>query len=221
LCFRHLQLSELVQNNRSKEKVESVVTDEFNVDEYNAACPPECAPVALSGGTVKDRSKFLTIFAALLLSGLACAQTPPKTDPTTIFCTYEDGNEVSLRYVAVDANRKNDPPGGKPWMPGGAPVLLFTPTEIVIGNTTIPTGAYSVYPIRNRNDWTLVVNKNVAMGSGYDEQKDLVRVNMETSKLASGGSKPLSLTLGHTSAKVCSLQLVYADSAAWTDLKQK
>ena len=170
---------------------------------------------------MKDCSKFLTIVAALLLSGLAVVQTPPKADPSTVFCTFEDVNEVSLRYMAVDANRKNDPPAGKAWMPGGAPILLFTPTEIIVGTTTVPTGAYSVYPIRNRNDWTLVVNKNVTQGSGYDEQQDLARVNMQTTKLPTGGTKPLNLTLGHTSAKVCSLQLVYADSAAWTDLKEK
>ena len=140
---------------------------------------------------------------------------------STTFCTYQDGNEVSLRYIPVDSNKKNEPPsGGKPWMPGGTPILLFTPSELVIGGTSLPTGAYSVYLIRNRNDWTLIVNKNVTQGAPYDAQQDLVKVNMETSKLPTG-SKALTLSLGHIAPKTCSLQMVFGDIGAWTDIKEK
>jgi hypothetical protein len=176
---------------------------------------------ASSGGIVPVRLKlFFTIIAALLfLNAIAVAQNN-QPEPVTTFCTFQDGNEVSLRYVAVEAKKSNDPSPGKVWTPGGVPILLFTPTEIVIGNSTIPTGAYSVYPIRNKNDMTLVVNKNVTQGSSYDSGQDLTRANMETAKLPTA-NKPLAITLGHTSAKVCSLQLVYADLGSWLDIKQK
>jgi hypothetical protein len=76
-----------------------------------------------------------------------------------------------------------------------------------------------VYTIKNRNDWTLIINKNVSQGAAYDSAQDVVRVNMESGKLPS--MKPLNITLGHIQPKVCSLQIVFGDTAAWTDLKQQ
>ena len=161
---------------------------------------------------------FITLVAALLF--LTLAALAQNQEGSTTFCTFDDGNEVSLRYTSVEAKRINDPVSGKPWSPGGQPILLFTPTDLVIAGTSVPTGAYSVYPIRNKNEMTLVINKNVTQGSPYDPQQDLVRANMETTKLPTT-TKPLAITLGHTAPKMCSLQIVYGDLGAWMDVKEK
>jgi hypothetical protein len=181
--------------------------------------PAGADPVSTSGGSVSNRLVLpLAFCVALFLPIVSASQQQPE--PATTFCTFDDGKEVSLRYQAVEANKKNDPISGKPWSPGGAPMFLFTPTDLTIGNATIPTGAYSVYTIRNKNDWTLIVNKNVTQGSAYDQQQDLVRVPMEVTKL-SATNKPLVISLGHTAPKTCSLQLVYGDTGAWTEFKEK
>ena len=160
----------------------------------------------------------VALFAVCILSTAVAAQDKSDNQSTS-FCTFEDGNEVSVRFQPLEFNRKNEPPVGKPWAPNGTPVLLFTPTSLTVGNSTVPTGAYSVYTVRNKSDWTLIINKNVSQGSTYDAAQDVVRVNMEAGKLSS--VKPLNITLGHIQPKVCSLQIVFGDTAVWTDLKQQ
>jgi hypothetical protein len=166
---------------------------------------------------VTTRKLFAIIFAALFLSALAAAQQP---DGSTAFCTFEDGKEISVRYQQLDFSKKTDPPVGRPWSPNGVPIFLFTPTELTLGNYTIPTGAYSLYTVKNRNDWTIIINKNVTQGSPYDDKQDLARATMETTKL-SAANKPLAVTIGHISPKVCSLQIVFGDTGAWAEFKEK
>ena len=107
------------------------------------------------------RKTLALIFAALFVSTVAVAQQP---DSQTAFCTFEDGKEISVRYQQVEYSKKNDPPVGRPWSPNGVPIFLFTPTELTLGNSTIPTGAYSVYTIKNRNDWTKANRSNSSKG---------------------------------------------------------
>jgi hypothetical protein len=168
------------------------------------------------GGFVASRYSLffalLTLLFALPLFG--------EDNDQTAFCTFEDGNEVSIRYQALDANKKNDPPVGKPWGPGGSPMFLFTPTELSVGNSTIPMGAHSVYLVKNKSDWTLILNKNVDKASTYDDKQDITRVNMQSSRLTTT-NKPFNVTLGHMAPKVCTLQVVYGDMAGWAELKQK
>lgn len=163
---------------------------------------------------------LVAFFAAFILLIPASAQQDDAQHQSTSICTFQDGNEISIRYNSVEFNKKNEPPLGKPWAPDGKPILLFTPTNLTVGNATVPTGAYSMYTIRNRNDWTLIVNKNVTQGAEYDPSQDLVRVNLEMGKLTSA-TKPLNISLGHIQPKVCSLQIVFGDTGAWTELKQQ
>ncbi|HET9698037.1 MAG TPA: DUF2911 domain-containing protein [Terriglobales bacterium] len=160
----------------------------------------------------------VALSATCTLTTGAAAQDKSDNQSTT-FCTFEDGNEVSVRFQPLEYNRKNEPPAGKPWAPNGTPILLFTPTNLTVGNSTVPTGAYTVYTVKNRSDWTLIINKNVSQGAAYDSAQDVVRVNMESGKLPN--TKPLNITLGHIQPKVCSLQIVFGDTAVWTDLKQQ
>jgi hypothetical protein len=170
--------------------------------------------------TVSKHYAFMVVaLSALLLLGVPAQAQGDSDNQSTSICTFEDGNEISVRYQNLDYNKKNEIPFGKPWAPNGTPIFLFTPTNLTVGNSTVPTGAYSVYAIRNKSDWTLIINKNVTPGTAYDPSQDLVRVSMESSKL--GSTKPLNVSLGHIQPRVCSLQIVFGDSAAWTDLKQK
>jgi len=161
-----------------------------------------------------------SVWSALLILLFAIPVFAEPDSQQTTFCTFDDGNEISIRYQGQDATKKNDPPQGKPWGPNASPIFLFTTTDITLGNTSIPTGAYSLYLVKGRSDWSLIVNKNVTQGSPYDDKQDLARVNMDTNKLPSSG-KPFNITLGHIAPKVCSIQVVYGDSAGWVEFKQK
>lgn len=161
-------------------------------------------------------SLFLMTFGIPALAQVATSQSNEQT----AICTFPDDAEISVRYLPVEYDKKTEPPPGKAWAPGGMPIYLFTPIELLVGNTAIPTGAYSIYTIPNKGTWVLVINKNVAQGASYDEKQDLVRINMETVK-AIVPNKPLTVTLGHIAPKVCSLQIVFGDTGAWTELKEK
>lgn len=132
-------------------------------------------------------------------------------------CTFDDGNEMSLRYSnAAPAGKKRDLPNGKVWAPGDVPILLFTQTVVKAGNIELPVGAYSLYVIPDKNSWTLIVNKNVTAGAAYDEKQDLVRIPMQVGALPNAVPEP-EVSFGHIAPKVCSLRVDYGKVGAWAD----
>jgi hypothetical protein len=130
----------------------------------------------------------------------------------------EDGRQVYVRYNPV-SNSKEKPPNGKPWMPGGAPMTLFTEAQLSLGSSLIPIGAYSVYPIPAKDHWTLVVNKNVTPGAAYDEKQDIARAPMETAQVAQP-SEALEVAFAHVGAR-CTLRIYIGKTASFADFTAK
>jgi hypothetical protein len=162
----------------------------------------------------------------LLLSQLTIADraTPQQSDSDqnfqTAFCDFDDGQEISIRYKGLIASSKDEPHNGKVWAPGGAPMTLFTATPVMLNSATIPSGAYSVYVIPSKKDWTLIVNKNVTAGAAYDEHQDVARSPMELGEVETP-PKELQVSFAHTGPKTCSIRLYYAKTGAFTDFKEK
>ncbi len=71
---------------------------------------------------------LMRVLGAVLLCQLATAtglaQDSKQEDATTT-CTFEDGAEISVRYVPVESNKEKIQ-NGKVWAPGGSPMVLFT-----------------------------------------------------------------------------------------------
>jgi hypothetical protein len=151
------------------------------------------------------------VVAALFLLAAACAaqQSEPSS---TASCYLDDGRQVYIRYNPVSA--KNDKlPNGKPWSPGGAPMTLFTEAQLSFGGSTIPVGAYTVYPIPGRDKWTLAVNNNVTAGASYDEKQDIARSPMETDQVSENATE-LEVAFAHVGDK-CTLRIYYGKSASF------
>ncbi|PYX05804.1 MAG: hypothetical protein DMG88_20315 [Acidobacteria bacterium] len=124
--------------------------------------------------------------AVLLYQGMlatAGLAQDTKQEAATTTCTFEDGTEISVRYIPVETNKEKIQ-NGKVWAPGGSPIVLFTPAALTLEKSQIPAGAFSLYLIPQRDRWTLVVNKNVSAGSRYDERQDIARAAMEMGQLA-------------------------------------
>jgi hypothetical protein len=149
-----------------------------------------------------------------LASSLAWAQ-----ESRTVTCTFADGNQMSVRY-AVPEKRKSDLPNGKIWTPADQPIVLFVQTEITANRVTIPVGAFSMYVIPERKQWTLIVNKNVEAGSKYDAQQDIVRVPMDTGELPQRIDVP-EISLGHIAPQVCSIRIDFGKVGAWAEFHEK
>lgn len=155
------------------------------------------------------------LFAGLLLGLLACravAQDGPDQSETV--CTFSDGRQMIARYNSVPSGRKSPPPAGKIWMPGGSAITLFTETPIKLAHTELKTGAYTVYLIPGKNDWTLIVSKNTNPQAAYDEKQDLARSRMETGTL-SQAEEHLNISFGHVAPKQCEINVDYGRSRAW------
>jgi Protein of unknown function (DUF2911) len=162
----------------------------------------------------------LMMATALLLNavGVVAAQNDLKSIPTAS-CSFQDGKQITVRY-SNETSTGRDLPSGKMWTPGGQPMLLFTQAPLVANSTDIPMGAYSMYIVRDKDDWTLVVNKNVSTGNKYDKHLDVVRMGMLMGQL-SEPQKEFTVAFGHTDARQCNMRIYYGKNGTWAEFKEK
>jgi Protein of unknown function (DUF2911) len=163
------------------------------------------------------RARF--VVAVLFLLTLAAVCLAQQSEPSsTASCYLDDGRQVYIRYNAV-STKTDKAPNGKPWAPGGAPMTLFTEAQLTFAGSTIPIGAYTVYPIPGKDKWTLVVNKNVAARSAYDEKQDIARAAIETEQV-SQPSDALEVAFAHVGSR-CTLRIYYGKTASFADFIAK
>ncbi|HVZ16211.1 MAG TPA: DUF2911 domain-containing protein [Terriglobales bacterium] len=134
-------------------------------------------------------------------------------------CTFEDGQQVSVRYVEVPYG-KSDAPRGKIWEPGKRPMYLFSQTGLAFGSQTVAPGAYSLYAIPGEHSWTLVLNSGVEQGKPYNASKDVAKLTAETGEL-SNSSNSLKLYFGRIAPTKCTLRVDYGKQRAFADFEQK
>jgi len=159
------------------------------------------------------------VWRAVLISLLSSPWLAAQSAPTsTTTCNLEDGRQVYVRYNAIPANKEKIA-NGKPWTPGGAPMTLFTEAQLTLGSSSIPIGAYTVYPIPAKDHWTLAVNKNVTPGAAYDEKNDIARAAMETAQVAEP-SEALEVAFAHVGAR-CTLRIYIGKTASFADFTAK
>jgi len=163
-----------------------------------------CAPIV-----------WRAVLISLLWSPGLAAQSAPTSTTT---CNLEDGRQVYVRYNPIPTGKEKIA-NGKPWTPGGAPMTLFTEAQLTLGSSSIPIGAYTVYPIPAKDHWTLAVNKNVAPGAAYDEKQDIARTAMETAQVAEP-SEALEVAFAHVGAR-CTLRIYIGKTASFADFTAK
>jgi hypothetical protein len=164
---------------------------------------------------------YILFLFGLTLSTATIAQQPSRPEPGNAICTFSDDKQMSMRYERPAANGKKDElPVGKLWEPGDSPMHLFTEATLRLNNTDIPVGAYSVYFIPGKNDWTMIVSKNVTEGSKYDPQQDLVRVQMEIGKLPQPEPQ-LTVYFARIGPKQCNMRVDFGKTRAYVDFNQK
>lgn len=77
-------------------------------------------------------------------------------------------------------------PWGEVWRLGAnAATQLVTDRDLVLGETTLPAGTYSLWCIPTESAWTLVVNgQHGQWGTQYDESQDVARIPMQVTETA-------------------------------------
>lgn len=165
----------------------------------------------------------ITISVVLLLgflTGTVAAQEKPSSPKTTTAtCTFQDGKEISVRYerAAYDKKKFAD---DTPYSPGNSQLLLFTQTGTSLGTTEIPTGAYSMYVIPGKKEWTLVVSRNITAGSPYDQQQDVVRAPAQIGHL-SDPVEHFKIAFAHVAPKQCNMRMNFGKTGSWVEFKEK
>lgn len=139
---------------------------------------------------------------------------------SAVSCTFDDGKQMTVRYSSAPANGRQEFHQGKLWELDGSPMLLFTQTAMTLGNTEIPAGAFSLYVIPQKHEWTLVVNRNVTEGSKYDEKDDLVRAPMQIGETESPLKQP-EVAFGLVGPKQCNMRVYYKSAGAWAEFREK
>src|SRR5512135_2495239 len=109
-------------------------------------------------------------------------QNPDSTQTATALCTFEDGNEISIRYPNLPL-QKRDLRSGEVWPPAASPIFVFTSVPVTLGSATIPRGAFSMYILPEKNKWTLIINKGVSPRAAYQQQQDVTRQPMDIAQL--------------------------------------
>jgi hypothetical protein len=104
-------------------------------------------------------------------------------------------------------------------IPGGTAMTLFTEAQLSLGTSTIPIGAYTLYPIPARGNWTLAVSKNVSAAATYDEKQDVAKTAMETVQVEQA-SDALEVAFAHVGAR-CTLRIYIGKSASFADFTAK
>jgi hypothetical protein len=174
-----------------------------------------------SSKPVEGAMPRILLCLALLLPAVAARpsdQDGPDAGASTA-CTFDDGKQVSVQYQRP-AGKMREPPQGRIWMPGNAPVALFTQAELTINQTSVPVGAYSVYILPGKNTWTFIVNKNVSAPANYDKDKDLVRAPMQTGVLGQKVNPP-EFAFSHAGPKECNLRLYAGQTGSFLDISEK
>ena len=160
------------------------------------------------------------VFSLAILARIGRAQqTAADLLTGSSVCTFDDGKQLSARYNPVSVGRSEGAPTGKVWAPGGSAMTLFTETGMRLGNTLVPAGAYTMYLLPAKRDWTLIVSRNMSIDGKYDQNQDLVRALMQTGELNQAEGQ-FKVFFGHTGPKRCELNVEYGKNRSWIDFLQ-
>ena len=158
------------------------------------------------------------VVAVSILLTLPAVSSAQSANSSTATCNLDDGRQVRINYTPFSA-KTDKTTNGRPWAPGGAPMTLFTEAPLGFGNSTIPVGAFTVYPIPGKDKWSLAVNKNVTTGAAYDEKQDVARAQIETIPVPQP-AEALEVAFAHVGVR-CTLRIYFGKTATFADFTAK
>ena len=168
--------------------------------------------------------RVLAICIVLMTQCLLATASEQASDPgdqsVTITCDFADEQEITVQYNNSAMSDRDQPHNGRVWLPGGSPLTLFTQVPLILNHVELAVGAYSVYVIPNKKEWTLIVSKNVTNPKTYDEKQDLVRAPMQLGAVDSP-PKRLQASFAHVAPKQCSIRLYYETTGAFVEFSEK
>ena len=164
---------------------------------------------------------MLIVLFSGVLQTTSAQNKPDQTKTEAATCTFQDGKQMSVRYEPPEEAKKGGGfPIGELWPRSGSPMYLFTETALMVGDREIAPGAFSLYVIPGKEQWTLIINRAVSAGTPYDQQQDVMRQPMQIGQL-SEPQQHLEVAFAHVAPKQCTMRIYYGKTGAWTDFKEK
>lgn len=132
--------------------------------------------------------RFFTLLFTTGIIGLGYSQiAAPEASPAATLSQAIGFANVTIEYnrpqlkgrdMFADLTRE-----GEIWRTGANMSTRFTTTdEVSIEGNKIPAGNYSIYSIPGKKEWTVIINKKIQWGTGYNQEDDLLRVTVPTLK---------------------------------------
>lgn len=130
---------------------------------------------------------LIAIFSSVLL---ASAQSKaPLSPPATASATL-DGKNISITYSQPSMRGRKIMGGlvpyGEVWRTGAnSSTTLTTDIDLMIGDTKVPKGKYSIYSLPSEGTWKLIINKQTGQwGTEYHQDQDFARIDMKKESLS-------------------------------------
>jgi hypothetical protein len=142
-----------------------------------------------------NKIKTSIILTAVIALALPAMAQRKRVSPHETITADVDGNKITIVYGRpYSKDPKGDDirkiwgkliPFGKVWRTGAdEATLLTTEQPIVLGDTTVPAGTYSLYTLPEEGAAKLIINKQTGQwGTVYEEKQDLARVDMKKETL--------------------------------------
>lgn len=157
----------------------------------------------------------------LIATGLSVAQQSPTASHTQdVICTFADGKGLRIEYDNSQNATQHSLKAHKPWTPADKPFLLFLDTNVQVGSSTVPVGAYGIYIIPGKAQWELVVTKNTGDVANHDPGKNVAQIMMDTGELQQGETNA-TVYLAHIAPQQCNVRIVYGKTMAWGEIHEK
>jgi tetratricopeptide (TPR) repeat protein len=106
-------------------------------------------------------------------------------------------------------------PFGKVWRTGAnnATTLTFS-DEVMIGGTKVPAGKYGLVSIPNKDNWTLILTKqlDVTSPASYKQESDVVRVTAKPTTLPGAPFETFSMQFHNVKPSSADLTIVWENT---------
>ncbi|MDX1577588.1 MAG: DUF2911 domain-containing protein [Gemmatimonadota bacterium] len=126
---------------------------------------------------------------ALTLGGTAEAAAQERASPLDYARNTIGGHEIEIQYGRPSMRGRAIYGGLVPWdrvwrTGANEATHLRTPVDLMIGDTPVPAGEYTLFTIPSEDGWTLIVNSQTGQwGTAYDEEQDFARIPIASDSL--------------------------------------
>lgn len=167
------------------------------------------------------RRIFLSAIAAFAITSFAEAQVAMPAASPLQFTRQDFGLgkiEITYSRPAVKGRsmfgEKTDlAPAGQLWRTGAnaATKIRFT-DNVMIGGKSIDSGTYSIFTIPAKNEWEVILNKNVnASVNDYKQAEDIVRIKARPEKM-NHNVESFTIQVDNVAAESAELHLMWGNT---------